>query len=446
MSLRVVLWIARVSIAAAAGAVWRFLRRLARRPPRIWHGFTPLHSTAWMVQAERTAGFPSLSVVTYARSTKYALVRNEDFDVVFSEKGRWDDVHWLALVHLLLHGDIWNAYWDCLFFHWRDRTKNVLAFRLIRAAGIKIVVQPHGSDLLSLNRYKTRYDWPARAQLDYPTWDLTAQIEVVDARIAMFDRFAHFVIAGDTMFEPVVPRWDVSFHTVPVDLEKLAPSATPPHNAAPVIIHAPNHRHVKGTYELLASLNRLRERGFAHELRLIEGVPRHEALAMYRDADIIADQFIMGGFGIFALEGLALGKPVLTYLDETHLTRSVYNHPLVNTTLENMDAVLAAMLAIPELRARIGAASRASVERYSSFEVLAEVWAQVYRHVWWGKQLALETTRAFERERGTRSLVEDPSVAEFWPVPVDDLLPRIRAAIAQATENRSSFGAIGSES
>ena len=150
---------------------------------------------------------------------------------------------------------------------------------------------------------------------------------------------------------------------------------------------------------------------------------------MYEDADVVADQFIMGAFGIFALEGMALGKPVLTYLDEEHLRRRIYSHPLVNTTPENLTEVLAVLHAVPELRARIGAASRASVVRYQSFDALAQVWTRVYRHIWWREPLDLESTPPFDPARSARSLTEDPGRAEFWPVPVDDLMPRIAAAL-----------------
>lgn len=433
-------WALRIGSAALAGAIYRFARRLLRRPPRIWHGFTPLHSTAWMVEAERTAGFPSMSVVTNTRALKYAIVRHEDFDRVFEgEADRWDDVHWHALIHLLLHGDIWTAYFDCLFANPSDHRKNVAIFKLIRASGIRIVVQPHGADLACIGIFRTRFQWPERMQLDYPSWDLTAQKAVVDERVALFGRFADFVLNGDAMFEAALPRSDGEFHTVGIDLDLLRPA--PASNEVPLIIHAPNHRNVKGTPYLLDAADALRARGFAFELRMVEGVPRPEALKMYASADIIADQFIIGAYGIFALEGLSLGKPVMTYLDEVHLSRSVYNEPIVNTNPENLRDVLAVLIAVPELRTRLGAAGRASIERYHSFAAIAEPWKRVYDHVWWRKPLDLQSTLIYEPSRGTRPLIEDPAAEEFWPVPVRDLMPQIVEAV-----KRSRAGETGSES
>lgn len=433
-------WLMLLLEAAVAGAAIRFVRRLLRRPPRIWHGFSPMHATSWMVQAERKAGFPSVSVTMNTHATGYAIVRPGDFDRVFeSETERWDDAHWLAIIDLLRSADIWNAYYDCLFFKYDERMKNTLVLRLIRLVGIRILVQPHGSDLLCLGVYPSRYGWPELAQLDYPEWDLTAQREVVEERVRLFGHFADFMMSGDSLYEAILPRIDLTLHPVPVDTESLVPRE-PIARSVPVIVHAPNHRNVKGTAYLIDAIDRLRLLGIAFELRLIEGVPRHEALQMYVDADIVADQFMMGAFGVFALEGMALGKPVLSYLDYEHLQRPICNHPLVNTTPENILEVLAVLHALPELRVRIGTASRASVVRYQSIDALGQVLARVYRHIWWREPLELESTPPFDPARVARALSEDPGRAEFWPVLVDDLMPRITEAVRRvraATRNDS---------
>jgi hypothetical protein len=197
----------------------------------------------------------------------------------------------------------------------------------------------------------------------------------------------------------------------------------------PVVIHAPQHRAIKGTDYLLAAAARLESCGVSMDLRLMEKVPRIDALRRYAEADIIADQFCMGAYGMFALEGLALGKTVLTYLDQEHLGDPVFNLPIVNANPDNLERVLAVLLQVPELRSRIGKAGRDAVERYQSIDALAEVWTQLYRHVWWREPLRLERTKHFSRERRPRSFDEDPSHPDFWPVPVDDLMPTIHAAL-----------------
>jgi hypothetical protein len=152
-------------------------------------------------------------------------------------------------------------------------------------------------------------------------------------------------------------------------------------------------------------------------------------LALYAQADVIADQFCIGAWGTFAQEAMALGKPVLAYLDQEHLADPAFSLPIVNTTQENLEEVLAVLLLVPELRSRLGLAGRAAVERYQSAEAIGEVWGQIYRHVWWGEPLNLAATAHFGESRKARSFTEDPGEREFWPVDVADLLPAIRSAL-----------------
>jgi len=431
-SLRLAMRLMRVGAAAVAGAIVRFSRRLLRRRPRIWHGAYPLQSIKYLVRADRHAGYPSRSVTLGTRaSAKYALVSAQDFDVALDQGDvEWDERHWVALCDLLLHGDIWSAFFDCLFFNIRQPRANRLAFRLIRAVGIRIVVSTHGSDIVQLVPFATPYDWIGRFQKDYPLWDFASQTGISRERIAQFCRFADIVLPNDSVLARLVPRCDILFKSFPIDTDELTP-APAAHHDVPRVLHAPNHRHVKGTDFLLQALERLRSRGFAFELQLVENVPRDEALAMYRECDIIADQFCIGAYGQFAFEGMALGKPVLTYLDEAHLGNPVFNLPIVNATPENLAEVLAVLLVNPELRTRLGEASRDAVVRYQSIGALAEVWDAIYRNLWSGEPLQLDRTQHFSPARTARATTTDPADPPFWPVDVADLMPRIEAALTR---------------
>src|SRR5262245_40555541 len=118
--------------AVVAGCAVRYLRRLRGAAPRIWHSFNPIHMTSYTVQADHAAGFPSRSVVLSLRAPKYELWRSNDFDVVVQQLGvPWDEAHWRGLMDLLRHGDIWSAYFDCLFFGTSQTRANIWTFRLV---------------------------------------------------------------------------------------------------------------------------------------------------------------------------------------------------------------------------------------------------------------------------------------------------------------------------
>lgn len=423
----------RLVFAFIAGFIIRMVRRMLRRPPRIWRGITGQASAPTHVAADRRAGFPSRSVVRHVRVRNYALVAESDFDVVYEAvAGRRDESHWLCLADLLLHADIWFAHFDSHLFRSDQTRMNEAVLLLARLAGIRLIAVPHGSDVVYRTRFRTRYDWVGRAQLDYPQWDLVAQREIVRNRIDLFCRYADLVMPGDSTLARIIPRADLRFQTVVMDCDALVPSPPQPRDV-PRIIHAPNHRHVKGTDYLIQAVETLRARGIDSELVLIERVPRAQALGMYADADIIADQFVIGAYGIFACEGLALGKPVMTYLSEEQLGDPAFNQPLVNTTPENIVSVLAPLILIPELRDRLGRAGRESIVRYQSIEPMADLWARIYNHVWFGTPMRLEETAMFSPERKPRSFSENPLDEEFWPAAVGDLMEQIRQAVRKAT-------------
>jgi len=376
---------------------------------------------------DRHAGFESRSFIFTTKPG--ALFDDEDFDVVCDQRGwRKQDWHWRGLIDLLMRGDIRVAFFDSLFFSLGEWPANTWALKLISFVGIKTIMVPHGMDIFYRDGRVTRYDWVQRAQCDYPDWDLDSHRTIALQRTRLWCQTADVVIDADSTCGRFLPRRDVSFKWFPVDCQNLL-TVDNDTLRCPVVIHAPQHRAIKGTDYLLEAAAKLDSIGISMELRLVEKVARSEALKLYSQADIIADQFCMGAFGMFALEGLALGKPVLTYLDQQTLSDPVFNLPIVNTNPDNLERVLAVLLQVPELRLRLGRAGRAAVERYQSIGALAEVWSQLYRHVWWGEPLQLEKTRHFSNERGSRSFNENPGCVEFWPVPVEDLMPQIRVAL-----------------
>jgi len=78
------------------------------------------------------------------------------------------------------------------------------------------------------------------------------------------------------------------------------------------ILHAPTNRAAKGSVHILAALERLaRTHGDRFELKLVEGVPHAQALALYAEADLVIDQILIGWYGALAVETMLMGKPVV---------------------------------------------------------------------------------------------------------------------------------------
>lgn len=160
-------------------------------------------------------------------------------------------------------------------------------------------------------------------------------------------------------------------------LTDFEPAYVDPGRRRPVIVHSPSNPTIKGTEAVLASVQQLRAH-YDFDFQLIHKVPHDRALAMVRDCDIFLDQFVIGSFGMAAVEAMAFGKPTVCYLRPTVLSQLPADLPLVNATQHNLAEVLAGLLADGHRRAELGCAGRAYVEAHHDAHRLAPGWLEVY--------------------------------------------------------------------
>ena len=177
-------------------------------------------------------------------------------------------------------------------------------------------------------------------------------------------------------------RWVPEATVIPpgVDLRAIRP-APAAERRRPVVVHAPSSRRRKGTDHVLHACEALDV-----ELRIVEGLHHNEALARYRDADIVVDQLHAGWYGLFAIECMALGKPVVTFLHEEAIERTEEAYglpvPIVNATSESLYTRLEELVEMgPTGREEIGQASRAYVEQVHDLERVTDQLVELYETV-----------------------------------------------------------------
>ena len=257
-------------------------------------------------------------------------------------EGYWrrQAVQWPAFLSLLPKADVFHFY-----FGWTLVPRKA-TWPILKATRRKSVLHFLGSDIRGKTPGELRY---ARG---------------ADARI---------VGSYDAL------RWVPDAHVIPpgLDLGQYVPPPTE-ERERPVVLHAPSSRRRKGTEHVIAACE-----GLDVELDIVEGLRHDEARRHYERADIVVDQLNAGWYGIFALEAMALGKPVLTFLHpeavqetERELGAEV---PIVPVTKETLRDRIAELAASVEERQRIGALSRAYVERVHDADNGAERLLEIYR-------------------------------------------------------------------
>jgi hypothetical protein len=200
-------------------------------------------------------------------------------------------------------------------------------------------------------------------------------------------RAAGAVIVGSYLTRRLAPRgpWP-EYDVVPpaIVLHDWEPSTTEPGEVLRVA-HAPSKRAVKGTEAVLAAVESLRSRGVPVELDLIEGVPNREARLRYAAADIVVDQLRIGWYGMFAIESMALAKPVVVHLDDRAAaeTEEAFGLalPLVRAGESTLEDVLGGLVEARAELPELGRRSREYVERVHSHTAVARRVLEIYERV-----------------------------------------------------------------
>jgi glycosyltransferase involved in cell wall biosynthesis len=256
-----------------------------------------------------------------------------------------------------------------------------------RLAKVKIVVMPYGGDIQVLTRCRNLY-FRHTVVCDYPKfWKEYGRNR---RNIERWTRHSHWVIGGADWVE-YMHHWDsLMLGHFSIDTERWTPTERKGNNedAKLRILHAPNHLMIKGTEALIAAIDLLKNEGLHLELNLLRGVPNDEIRKAMEDADLVADQFVIGWYAMFAIEAMAMGKPVLCYLREDLVELYVKaglvtedEIPLINTDLREIAAKIRwAYYNREELRA-IGKKGREFVQKHHSIEHVGRVFAEILNEI-----------------------------------------------------------------
>jgi glycosyltransferase involved in cell wall biosynthesis len=404
---RWVLWAALLPIAfpwLVATAVWArrdsAMRRRRGDRPRLVYGPIPIVSIKYMSEAMRQAGYETLTLVHEI----YAIHGPADFDRVVDSfsgppggrsilarlRGR-TMTDYAAFAWLLRHYDVFHFFFDGGFL--RRTPLRLLEVQLLHLAGKKVIAMPYGSDVAIPSQIQS-VEWRDGLLVEYP--DLGRNEARRQRWIDYFCARADYVVACLVHFE-TLPRWDLlPIHYYPIDTDAWAPRETSSghdgRSGSVVVLHAPNHRALKGTDALLKACEELQDEGCQVSLRLLERVPNDQVHREMERADIVADQFILG-YALTAMEGMSLEKPVLSNLSDDRYYARFRNQtrlgdcPIVSTTPSDLKETLRRLVTQPALRAEIGTAGRRYVIREHSYAAMAHLWDAIYRRVWYGEDI-----------------------------------------------------------
>jgi len=283
--------------------------------------------------------------------------------------------------------------YKCLYIYFNGGPLGVLGWQwlkyiepfLYRIAKVKVVVMPYGSDVQDITRSPNLNLKHAISQ-DYPLHRYRR--EIIQWQIALWSKHANHVISGCDWVDYMY-HWDtlmLSHFSIDVDRFSVYQTPVSQPSSKIKILHAPNHRKIKGTEYIIKAVDELVSEGFDVELILAERMSNEEIRTLLTSVDIVADQLIIGWYAMFAIEGMVMGKPVLCFirsdLEELYIASNLIQPgelPLVKCNPLNVKQVIKDLIVNREKINVIGEHSRAFVIKHHSLEAVGGVFDKINR-------------------------------------------------------------------
>ena len=314
------------------------------------------HSAHNLVTAVPRLGFRASLLVPWQR-----MSNAERFDLIRSLAADFDVFHFHARSFFLERGTF--------------RFPTFIDLLLLRLLGKVVIFHFRGSEARLASEFARRspYNYvkadPYGFSGSYPE-------ERQRSMIAFVRSIANAVYVTDPELQGYVPGSEIVPRAIDLgDWQPVGASGA----ARPLVVHAPTRPELKGTQHVIDAVNQLRGEGMEFDFELIENMPHGLARQLYERADVIVDQLLIGWYGVLAVEGMALAKPVIAYVRPDLIEHLGAQHPLAVADPSNITDVLRGLLQNQDLRQRIGFAGRDYVERVHSSDVVARILEERYR-------------------------------------------------------------------
>lgn len=260
------------------------------------------------------------------------------------------------------------AYYDAFHFHFSTTlTLEHDELPLLSNARKPIFMHHWGSDVRMISVAKRLNPFAVAKSAEAP---LRQRLELLGKHISR-------CIVADHELEQYVRPYYSEVHVIPtaIDLDRYVPAVRPEPGKRPLVVHAPTSPQIKGTEHVQAAVESLKDE-LDFEFLLIQNTSHEQAMALYRQADIVVDQLLLGSHGLLAAECMAMGKPVICWISDFMQEKYPADLPIVSANPNTLKRELKALLLDHERRAHLGTKGRRYVmDRHDMHKVAAQVHA-----------------------------------------------------------------------
>lgn len=337
---------------------------------RILNGISSvsLQSTKYLVDALRSLNFNS-DIVIYKENK---LLKNfEDINLNLNLKSYHKYPIYFIKLFIFFFYCLYN--YDVFHFHFGHSLlpKN-LDLSILKQLNKKVYMEYHGSDIRRKKAYKDK-------PLNISDIKLKTNKESYrkQKRIA---KYVDGIIVHDQELYEHLFDFGQKNYILPlrIDTEKFKPNFPKETNKVR-IVHAPSKRGIKGTSFIISAIKSLSKK-FNIEFILVENKSHAEAIEIYKNADIVIDQLLIGSYGMLSIEAMALGKPTICYIRDDLLETFPNGLPIFNANKYNIEIKLEELITNWSLRNKLGRRGRDYIINYHDSKKIAKMAIEIYQN------------------------------------------------------------------
>ncbi|KKQ78929.1 MAG: hypothetical protein UT02_C0052G0003 [Parcubacteria group bacterium GW2011_GWC2_38_7] len=337
----------------------------------IFHGPLGTGGEGWTVsRAERKLGYQSDHIVFNKREYSYPADKNLNFPRNAYISNFFKSL--IFLFHALKKYEVFHFYYatSLLPFY--------LDLPLLKLFRKKIFFTFQGCDIRNKKCFPKTYTTNACSECQNKRCHRWGWLKILRLKIPLLFANQTFAITPDLK---LISPSSIIITQAKVNFTLWQPLPHTKSNQIINIIHAPTYRSIKGTKYIITAIHALIKEGYPIKLTTIENIPHNQMKKMCQEADIAIDQLLIGWYGGYAVEMMALEKPVICYLnpDLFRFVPWAKEIPIINATPKNIKEKIKLLLENPALRIKLGQAGRQFALKYHNPESLAKKFIEYYQ-------------------------------------------------------------------
>lgn len=341
---------------------WRAKEKFMRKPLRVLHCPFNNGNQPWVLsRAERKLGLKS-DLIVFTEHPYYPY-----FDQKINLDG-FNLPHWIGRIHFfrwaLKNYDVFHFNFGCSILDEILPGLSYLDLPILKKAGKKIIFTFQGDDARQKDFFIKKYNFENYTNKKYTLKDKFDD-NLKRSRIKKVSQYADTIFALNPDLMYILPPKTKFLPYASVNVKQIKPTVLS-RSKKIIIVHAPSDRLIKGTQCVIETV-RMISKKYPIELILVENLSNQKSFQIYKKADIAIDQLLVGWYGSFAVELMAMAKPVVSFLRQEDIKKFVpfWNKiPIINVNQETLGKQLEQLILNYNLRVKISKMSRKFVENY----------------------------------------------------------------------------------